>query len=69
MDKSALSTAGSTDRRTDWQESRLAELVLHLTGCSPDEAQSAVADPTSKARLSNDEALERVARAIVRLRH
>ncbi|QGG96461.1 hypothetical protein [Actinomarinicola tropica] len=68
MDKSALRTAGSTDR-PDWQESRLAELVLHLTGCSPEDAQSAVADPAPHGRLSNDEALERVARAIVRLRH
>lgn len=68
MDKSALTTAG-TDRRPDWQETRLAELVLHLTGCTADEAQSAIADPEPHGRLSNDEALERVARAIVRLRH
>lgn len=68
MEKSALiDIAGNTDR-PDWQASRLAELVLHLTGCSADEALEAVADPDPTGKLSNDEALERVARAIVRVR-
>lgn len=69
MEESALiDIAGNTDR-PDWQASRLAELVLHLTGCSADEALSAVAEPEPGGKkLSNDEALERVARAIVKVR-
>ena len=69
MDESAvMHIAGNTDR-PDWQAERLAELVLHLTGCTAEEALHAVSDPEPEGRLSNDDALERVARAIVRMRH
>ncbi|MBK5223422.1 MAG: hypothetical protein JJE52_11220 [Acidimicrobiia bacterium] len=69
MDESALmDIAGNTDR-PDWQASRLAELVLHLTGCSADEALVAVGAAAEPPVLTNEDALERVARAIVRLRH
>lgn len=69
MDETALKTAADDTSRPDWQASRLAELVLHLTGCTADEALTAVSDPAPRGRLSNDEALEAVARAIVRVRH
>jgi hypothetical protein len=49
---------------------RLAELVMHLTGCSPRaavDAVAAVAPHTST--ITEDEALEVVARAIYSLRH
>ncbi len=68
MDKSAVAHRADGTDRPDWQASRLAELVLHLTGCTAEEALSAVADPEPSRRLSNDEALERVARAIVAVR-
>jgi hypothetical protein len=46
----------------------LAEFVFHLTDCSADEALLAVSTPPSETKLSNDEALARVAAAIVALR-
>jgi hypothetical protein len=48
----------------DAQSARLAELVFHLTGCTADQAITAVGRP-----IGVDEPLERVARAIVRVRH
>ncbi|HEV3225833.1 MAG TPA: hypothetical protein VGZ52_03340 [Acidimicrobiales bacterium] len=45
---------------------RLAELVVHLTGCSPEAAVAAVAD--SGACDGDDDALRVVARAICSLR-
>lgn len=70
MDESALMDIAANTDRPDWQASRLAELVLHLTGCSADEALVAVAEPPVDGTVAtNDDALERVARAIVRLRH
>ncbi|MGY6502546.1 MAG: hypothetical protein ACXIVQ_16805 [Acidimicrobiales bacterium] len=54
--------------RPEWQATRLAELVFHLTECSADEALVAVSTPAPDAKLSNDEALRRVAEAIVSLR-
>lgn len=68
MDETALKIAADDTSRPDWQSSRLAELVLHLTGCTADEALTAVTEPTPRRRLSNDEALDAVARAIVRVR-
>jgi hypothetical protein len=59
--------AGDTDR-PEWQATRLAEFVFHLTDCSADEALLAVSTPPSETKLSNDEALARVAAAIVALR-
>jgi hypothetical protein len=59
--------AGDTDR-PEWQATRLAELVFHLTDCSVDDALLAVSAPDDDVRLSNDEALARVAAAIVALR-
>ena len=54
--------------RPEWQATRLAELVFHLTECSADEALVAVSTPAPDATLTNDEALRRVAEAIVSLR-
>lgn len=59
--------AGDTDR-PEWQATRLAEMVFHLTDCSADDALLAVSVPAADAKLSNDEALARVAAAIVALR-
>lgn len=69
MDKPAVMQIADSTDRPDWQAGRLAELVLHLTGCTAEEALHAVTDPEAEGRLTNDEALERVARAIVRMRH
>jgi len=74
MDEISLLDLTSHTDRPDWQDTRLAELVLHLTGCSADEALLAVADRAPdtpvhhEAVLDPDEALERVARAVLRLR-
>lgn len=59
--------AGNTDR-PERQATRLAELVLHLTDCSADDALRAVSDPPMVSRLDNDATLARVATAIVSLR-
>jgi hypothetical protein len=59
--------AGDTDR-PEWQATRLAEFVFHLTDCSADQALLAVSTPSSNAKLTNDEALARVAAAIVSVR-
>ena len=69
MQRSAIvDIAGDTDR-PEWQATRLAEFVFHLTDCSADQALLAVSAPACDEKLSNDEALARVATAIVRLRH
>lgn len=59
--------AGDTNR-PEWQATRLAELVFHLTECKADDALRAVSSPPSATKLNNDEALARVARALVTLR-
>jgi hypothetical protein len=46
---------------------RLAELVQVLTGCSAERAELAISDPTP-GPASSDDALEAMARAMVRLR-
>jgi hypothetical protein len=56
--------AGDTNR-PEWQATRLAELVFHLTECKADDALRAVNTPPATSKLSNDEALARVAAAIV----
>lgn len=74
MDETRLLDLSSNTDRPDWQDSRLAELVLHLTGCTADEAMLAVADRApdvadqEPGNLDPDEALERVARAVLRIR-
>lgn len=58
-----------TDAPTDTaptREARLVELVFHLAGCSASEAVRAVGTPPAK--LGNDEAIARVAAALVALR-
>lgn len=62
-----VDSVGATDR-SEWQTTHLAELVFHLTECSADEALVAVSTPDTDTKLSNDEALRRVAQAIVALR-
>jgi hypothetical protein len=47
---------------------RLAELVQALTGCTVERAELAVSDPTPSGPASSDEALQTMARALVRLR-
>lgn len=59
--------AGDTNR-PEWQATRLAELVFHLTECKADDALRAVNSPPTTSKLDNDEALARVARALVTLR-
>jgi hypothetical protein len=74
MDETRVLDLSSNTDRPDWQDTRLAELVLHLTGCTADEAMLAVADRApdvaehTDATLDPDEALERVARALLRIR-
>ena len=46
---------------------RLAELVVHLTGCDPDAAVQAVAESTTATPASVDDAWAIVARAICAL--
>ena len=48
---------------------RLAELVVHLTGCAPAVAVHAVAVSTAAAPRTADEALDIVARAMCAVRH
>jgi hypothetical protein len=67
MNAAVVDIAGDTER-PEWQATRLAEMVFHLTDCSADAALSAVGVPATDTRLSNDEALARVAAAIVALR-
>jgi hypothetical protein len=67
MRAAVLDLASDTDR-PEWQATRLAELVFHLTDCSVDDALEAVSRPDGDCKLSNDEALARVAAAIVALR-
>ena len=66
-DVAVLDIAGDTER-PEWQATRLAEMVFHLTDCSVDAALSAVSVAETDTKLSNDEALARVAAAIVSLR-
>jgi hypothetical protein len=47
---------------------RLAELVVHLTGCAPGVAMRAVAASTAIAPQSADDALAIVARALCSVR-
>ena len=47
---------------------RLAELVVHLTGCAPGVAVDAVAASTAVAPRTADEALAIVARALCSVR-
>lgn len=47
---------------------RLAELVQALTGCSIERAELAVCDPTPTGPASNEDALDAMAQALVRLR-
>lgn len=47
---------------------RLAELVQALTGCTVERAELAVSDPTPSGPATPDEALQTMARALVRLR-
>ena len=48
---------------------RLAELVVHLTGCAPAAAVEAVSRSAVTPPATLDDALEVVARAISSLRH
>ena len=48
---------------------RLAELVVHLTGCAPAVAVDAVAAATAAPPRTVDDALDIVARAICSIRH
>jgi hypothetical protein len=74
VDETRLLDLTSHTDRPEWHDARLAELVLHLTGCTADEALLAVADRAPDAAVQTtgpidpDEALERVARAMLRLR-
>jgi hypothetical protein len=47
---------------------RLSELLQALTGCSVESAELAISDPTPDGPASPDEAVSRVARAMVALR-
>ena len=47
---------------------RLTELLQALTGCSVESAELAISDPTPSGPTSPDEALSRMARAMVALR-
>ena len=69
MDVSAVVDIAGDTERPEWQATRLAELVFHLTDCSADEALVAVSSAPPECKLSNEEALARVASAIVSLRH
>jgi hypothetical protein len=48
---------------------RLAELVVHLTGCDPSVAVGAVAASTTVPPRTSDDALAVVARALCSVRH
>ena len=47
---------------------RLAELVQLLSGCTAERAELAVSDPIPNGAASNDDALDTLAEALVRLR-
>ena len=47
---------------------RLVELVQALTGCSIERAELAVSDPTPSGPASTEDALDTMAKALVRLR-
>ena len=47
---------------------RLAELVQALTGCSAERAELAICDPTPSGPAGTDDALAKMAQAMVRLR-
>ena len=47
---------------------RLAELVQLLSGCTAERAELAVSDPTPSGPASNEDALDTLATALVRLR-
>ena len=47
---------------------RLSELLQALTGCSVERAEMAISDPTPSGPASPDDAVSRVARAMVALR-
>lgn len=47
---------------------RLAELVQALTGCSVERAELAVSDPIPVGPTTSDDALQMMARALVRLK-
>jgi hypothetical protein len=72
MDETRVLDLGSNTDRPDWQDTRLAELVLHLTGCTADEAMLAVADRAPDVAEHTDPTLDpdeaRVARALLRIR-
>lgn len=68
MNVSAVVDIAGDTNRPEWQATRLAELVFHLTECNADDALRAVSSPPAAAKLSNDEALTRVAQALVSLR-
>lgn len=68
MNVSAVVDIAGDTSRPEWQATRLAELVFHLTECRADDALRAVSTPPATAKLNNDEALARVARALVTLR-
>ncbi len=55
----------STERGVDTD--RLAELVVHLTGCDPERARELV-DREGTPAITVDDKLDRVARALVALR-
>ena len=65
MNVSAVVDIAGDTTRPEWQATRLAELVFHLTECKADDALRAVNNPPAASKLSNDEALARVAAAIV----
>jgi hypothetical protein len=52
----------------DLKRERLAELILHLAGCSASQAIAAVDAATRHPGAGDDDSLEIVARAIVLLR-
>lgn len=62
-----MDIAGDTDR-PEWQATRLAEFVFHLTDCNVDDALLAVSTPATDTKLTSAEALARVAAAIVAVR-
>lgn len=68
MNSTAVVDIAGDTNRPEWQATRLAELVFHLTECKVDDALRAVGTPTT-GKLTNEEALARVAKAIVTLKH
>jgi hypothetical protein len=68
----AISQIVSTDVIIDLDDPptghRLAELLQALTGCSAENAELAISDPTPAGPASPDEALTSVARGMVALK-